>query len=90
MAKHSKIYSSILRFPIIFQEEPEGGFTVTVPVLPGCITFGKNLAEAKKMAKEAIELYLEDMSADGEHISFPKETTYFSEIAVEFRKPVHV
>ncbi len=89
MAKHSKIYSTILRFPIVLQEEPEGGFTVTVPSLPGCITFGKNLAEAKKMVKEAIELYLEDMSADGESISPPKETTYFSEIAVEFRKPVH-
>jgi len=57
-----------LRFPITLRKEPEGGFTVFVPALPGCITFGKNIDEAQKMAKEAIELYLEDMIAHGESI----------------------
>ena len=67
--------------PVVFSPEPEGGFTVTVPSLPGCVTFGKNLNEAKRMAQEAIELYLEDLAADGE--SLPANTDAFlSTVAV--------
>jgi antitoxin HicB len=53
--------AKVLRYNVIFQPEPEGGFTVIVPSLPGCITYGKDLKEAKKMAKEAISLYLQDL-----------------------------
>ncbi len=39
-----------------FQPEPEeGGYTVTVPVLPGCVTFGGTFEKALEMAKDAIE-----------------------------------
>lgn len=47
-----------LHYNLIFTPEPEGGFTVTVPALPGCVTYGKTLTEAKKMAKDAIAGYL--------------------------------
>ncbi len=41
----------------IFKPDQEkGGFIVTAKDLPGVITWGKNLIEAKKMAKEALEL----------------------------------
>jgi len=40
--------NKIFRYNIIFRSEPEGGFTVLVPSLPGCVTYGKNLKEAKK------------------------------------------
>ena len=49
----------VLNYRILLREEPEGGFTVFVPSLEGCITYGKDLAEAKKNAREAIELYIE-------------------------------
>ena len=41
--------------------EPEGGFTVLVPILPGCITYGETVAEAKEMAQAnlATEIYEE-------------------------------
>lgn len=42
-------------------KEPEGGYTVFVPALPGCITYGENVDEAISMAKEAIELYIEEL-----------------------------
>lgn len=45
-------------YNLIFRPEPEGGFTVLVPALPGCITYGKNLNDAKKMAIDAIEGYI--------------------------------
>ena len=53
---------------ILLRREPEGGFTVTVPLLPGCVTWGDTLDEAIGNAKEAIELYLESLTAHGEEI----------------------
>ena len=55
-------------YKIMLKPEPEGGFTVVVPSLPGCITYGSTLTEAKAMAKEAIELYLESLTAHNEYI----------------------
>ena len=46
-------------YRILLNQEPEGGFTVVVPSLPGCITYGENINHAIEMAKEAIEGYLE-------------------------------
>jgi predicted RNase H-like HicB family nuclease len=58
-----------LSYRIIFRPEPEGGFTVTVPALPGCITYGETLEEASAMAKEAIELYLISLEKHGDPIT---------------------
>ncbi len=52
----------------MLRKEPEGGFTVTVPTLPGCITFGETIDEAIEMAKEAIELYIEHLLEKGEGV----------------------
>jgi len=51
--------SKEISFRIVLRPEPEGGYTVSVPALPGCITYGETLAEAKEMAKDAIKAYLE-------------------------------
>ena len=48
--------------------EPEGGYTATVPALPGCVTFGESIDDAVTMAREAIELYIESLQAHGEAI----------------------
>ena len=61
-------------YKIMLKPEPEGGFTVTVPSVPGCITYGSTLTEAKEMAKEAIELFLESLSAHDEYIPNDNET----------------
>jgi len=57
-----------LVYRIFLHKEPEGGFTVTVPSLPGCVTYGETLEEAKQMAREAIELYVESLREHGEEI----------------------
>ncbi len=46
-----------LQYRILLRKEPEGGYTVTVPTLPGCVTFGETVDEAIAMAREAIEIY---------------------------------
>ena len=61
-------------YKIMLRPEPEGGFTVLVPSLPGCITYGSSLTEAKDMAKEAIELYLESLALHNEFIPNDNET----------------
>lgn len=63
----------LYQFAIILYPDPEeGGFTVTVPALPGCVTEGDTWDEAIAMAKDAIGLYLADLIANGE--SVPEET----------------
>ena len=54
--------SSKYQFQVVFIEQEEGGFTVEVPDLPGCISEGDTLEEAQKNIEEAIELYLETLA----------------------------
>lgn len=53
-------------YRLLLHREPEGGYTVTVPVLPGCITYGEDIDEAIAMAKDAICLYIEELKSRGE------------------------
>ena len=55
-------------YKLLLRKEPEGGYTVIVPALPGCVTYGENVDEAVTMAKEAIELYIEELKDRGEHV----------------------
>jgi predicted RNase H-like HicB family nuclease len=65
-------------YKIHLHKEEEGGFTVIVPALPGCITYGENVEEAIDMAKEAIQLYLEDLKERGESIPDDSNTLEYS------------
>lgn len=67
-----------ITYRVLLSKEPEGGFTVTVPTLPGCITFGETMDEAIVNAKEAVELYLESLSAHGEPIPTEENTFEYS------------
>lgn len=55
-------------YRVLLNKEPEGGFTVLVPTLPGCITYGESMDETVSNATEAIELYIESLVANGEPI----------------------
>ena len=68
----------ILSYKILLRKEPEGGYTAIVPSLPGCITYGDTIEEAIKMAKEAIELYIESLKEHGEEIPTDKETLEYT------------
>lgn len=52
-------------YTVIYEPQPEGGYTVTVPALPGCVSEGDTLAEARAMAEDAIRAYCESLQADG-------------------------
>lgn len=57
-----------MKYTVILQRESDGGYVVTVPALPGCVSQGDSREEALKNIEEAIELYLEDVKAAGEPI----------------------
>lgn len=63
-----------LNYNIILRPEPEGGYTVFVPSLPGCITYGKTVAEARVMAEDAIKGYIHVMKKNGEDIPVDDES----------------
>ena len=51
----------VLSYTVLLRPETEGGYTVLVPSLPGCITYGKTVSNARAMAEEAIGLYVESL-----------------------------
>ncbi|MCK4639959.1 MAG: type II toxin-antitoxin system HicB family antitoxin [Candidatus Marinimicrobia bacterium] len=53
-----------MKLQVILEPSSEGGYTVTVPSLPGCISEGDTKEEAISNIKEAIELYLEPVEDD--------------------------
>lgn len=78
----------IFQYNVIFRPEPEGGFTVIVPSLPGCVSYGKDLEKAKKMATDAIKGYIASLKKHKEPIPTDKEN-FFSSIEIK-STPVHV
>ncbi len=53
-------------YTIVLHPEPEeGGYSVTVPALPGCFTQGETVKECVERAKEAIALHIEGLMAEG-------------------------
>ena len=55
-------------FTVLFEPAAEGGYLVTCPALPGLVTEGDTLREARAMARDAIRAYLESLRKDGEPI----------------------
>ena len=59
-------------YPAIFAANDDGSYTITYPDLPGCISEGKNLAEAMRMAQSALNQWLGYLADKGEPL--PKAT----------------
>jgi len=78
----------ILKYDVLFEEQEVGGFTVTVPSLPGCISEGDTFEEAKTNIADAIKLYVEDLDADGEEIPLDNKAVYIGQIEIRLDKPL--
>lgn len=63
-----KIKKKNLQYPAIFEPAIEGGYNVSFPQFPGCVTFGRTFEEAKIKAHEILELWLEELACQGERI----------------------
>ncbi len=58
----------MLKYPARFEREDDGGYFVRFLDLPGCVTEGETLEEAKTMAKEALTGWLESVYSRELHI----------------------
>lgn len=61
-------------YTVVLTPEPEGGFTITVPALPGYVGFAETEEEALALAKEGIEFHIESLKAEGQAV--PEETEH--------------
>lgn len=61
------------RYPVVLTEEEDGRFSVEVPDLPGCFTYGRNYHHALKMAEEAIEGFIEVLKEEGDPVPKPSK-----------------
>lgn len=69
-------------YSIVLDPDPGGGYTVTVPALPGCITEGDTVDECLAHAEEAIGLYIEELTARGEPIPEEHERPQVLQVTV--------
>jgi predicted RNase H-like HicB family nuclease len=81
--KYNKISKKVYNYTAVFEpDEKDGGYTVTIPNLPGCISEGDNFEEALKNIKEATSLYLEVMKEN--------KTNFFQENLGVIITPIQV
>ena len=67
-----------LNYRIRLEKEEEGGYTVIVPALKGCVTFGETVEEAIARAKEAIEGYIETLIDLGKEVPTDNEVLEYT------------
>ena len=67
-------------YTVVFEVASEGGYVVHVPALPGLVTQGETMEEARAMAKDAIEGYLSVLKEDGEDIPVESDDTVVAKI----------
>ena len=63
-------------YTFVFDPDPEGGFVVPCPALPGLVTHGSTLEEARAMGRDAMEGYISTLIEDGEAV--PESDTSLS------------
>jgi len=66
----------------VFDPAEEGGYNVSFPDFPGCVTFGKNFEQARAMAHEALELWLEELAESREYIPLRSAHPIIDEVRV--------
>jgi len=75
------------RFTALYEPAEEGGYVVTCPALPGLVTEGETLDEAREMARDAIRAYVESLKKDGLPIPVDKKLV-LDPVKEELRVPV--
>jgi antitoxin HicB len=71
MIEEERIEMAEYSYTVLFEPAEEGGFVVTCPALPGLVTEGDTLEEARAMAQDAIVAYLESLRKD--HLPIPSD-----------------
>jgi len=78
----AKRVRKILSYFAVFEPAEEGGYNVSFPDFPGCVTFGRTFEEAKDKAKEVLELWLEELASQKQKIPVKTVRPIIDEIKV--------
>ncbi len=68
----------------IFEPAIEGGYSVSFPDFPGCVTSGDTFEKAQKMAKEALELWIEELASQKTRIPSHSARPIIDEVCIAF------
>ena len=66
-----------MRYTVILEQEPDGGYVATVPALPGCVSQGDTRDEVMGNIRAAADLYVEDCIASGDPVPTEAGREYF-------------
>ena len=80
------ITEDIYQYTAVFEPAIEGGFNVSFPALPGCFTCGDNLSHAKKMAKEVLGLWIEELLSEKEYPPLKDKKPIIQKISAKVQK----
>ena len=72
----------VYNYPAVFDPAREGGFNVSFPNFPGCVTFGRTFEEAKEKAAEVLALWLEELASRREVIPRKKQRPIIDDVEV--------
>jgi len=79
-----------LRYPVTFEEAPEGGYFVQIEDLPGCYAQGETVEQAGEMIETARRMWLESAYEDGQDIPEPRgEQGYSGKFFIRAPKSLH-
>jgi len=82
----AKKVRKILSYFAVFDPAKEGGYNVSFPDFPGCVTFGATFEEAKENAKEVLELWLEELTSQKQEIPVKTTRPIIDEVKIAFSK----
>lgn len=79
--------TKVLKYTAVFESAEEGGYIVTVPALPGCVTQGETFEEAVEMVKDAIKGYIASLVKHHEPIPQEPEEEFIGVVEVPVLVP---
>lgn len=77
-----KLEKKVFEYTAVFEPAKEGGYVVSVPALPGCVTEGDTFEEASLMIKDAIKGYLEVLRETQKQVVYENPGVVISKIAI--------
>jgi predicted RNase H-like HicB family nuclease len=81
-ARRESVEVTEYTYTAFFEPAEKGGYVVTIPALPGCVTEGDTIEEARAMARDSIVGYLESLQKDGEEIPVEQSPAITERLAV--------
>lgn len=81
--KSKSLSKKILKYTAIFEPAEEGGYIVSVPALPGCVTQGETFEEAVVMIKDAMKGYLEVLREEGQEMPQEQSDVVITQVSIQ-------